>query len=75
MKLPNLMRDLVAYEGDKRHILESYFIDPLKRLQEDFNTFAEMVTETLDVGMANMGEFVVKASLTETLQGIFNLID
>lgn len=74
-KLPNLIQDLEKHESDKRHVLDSYFIDPIKLLQEDFNKFAEMVNETLDVDMAEKGDFIVRKDIHEDFKALRNAMD
>lgn len=70
VKLPNFLKDLEAHDGPKAHVLESNFIQPLKNLQDDFSKYAEMVKTTLDLEMADKGEFVVRPEIHEDFAGM-----
>lgn len=64
-RIPSMLRDLEAHEGPKKYILASYIIDPVKVLREDFSKFSEMIQTTLDLDMAEKGEFVVQPDIDE----------
>lgn len=64
-----MLEDLKAHESEKQHILKSWFIDPLDGLYEELTKFKELVESTLDLELADKGEFIVNPSFDETFQG------
>ncbi|ODN00753.1 DNA mismatch repair protein Msh2 [Orchesella cincta] len=74
-RLPNLLTDLEAHDGPKSHVLASYFCEPIKAMQEDLNKFNEMISTTLDIAMAEKGDFVVKSDIHEDFQVLRSEMD
>lgn len=68
-KLPKVIKDLESFEGDKQFVLEAHFITPLKALLEDLEKFKEMVKSTLDLEMADKGDFIVRSDFDSALEG------
>lgn len=68
-KLPKLIEDLDGFDASKKSVLISYFVDPLNSLKEDSTKFVEMIETTLDVNLAEHGEFMIKPEFDENLKG------
>jgi DNA mismatch repair protein MSH2 len=69
VKLPKLISDLDAHESPKKKVLTAYFVDPLNGLKEDCSNFVEMIETTLDLKLADQGEFMIRPDFDDTLQG------
>ncbi|CAG7725813.1 unnamed protein product, partial [Allacma fusca] len=67
-KLGRLIELLENYDGPKHVALSSVFIEPLKLLQEDFAKFCSLIENTLDLQLADQGEFVVRPEFDSSLQ-------
>ncbi|CAL8100976.1 unnamed protein product [Orchesella dallaii] len=74
-RLPNLLKDLEAHDGSKGHILASNFCEPIKSMLDDLNKFNEMVSTTLDIEMAEKGDFVVRPDFAESFQTLRSEMD
>lgn len=69
-----LVEDLEMHESNHKHALTSVFIDPIKTLADEFKNFVEMVKATLDLELADKGEFMISPNFDETLLGMFQKI-
>ena len=69
-KLPKLIEDLEALDAPQKNVMISYFVDPLNALKEDSLKFVEMIESTLDVNLADQGEFMIKPEFDENLQSM-----
>lgn len=67
--MDKMLEDLKTHEGEKQHVLQSWFIDPLTTLDEELSKFKELIQTTLDLEMAGKGEYVVQADFDESLLG------
>ena len=66
--LPQLLRSLSAHENCPA--LRYMFIEPLTDLLGDMQRFQQMVESTLDMDQVDHGEFLVKPSFDDDLQGV-----
>jgi DNA mismatch repair protein MSH2 len=69
--MDKMLEDLKHHESSKEHVLKTRFIEPLVVLYKDLSKFQELVEETLDLEMADKGEYIVKASFDDKLAGSF----
>ncbi|OXA56996.1 DNA mismatch repair protein Msh2 [Folsomia candida] len=73
--MDKMLEDLKTHEGEKQHVLQSWFIDPLTTLDEELSKFKELIQTTLDLEMAGKGEYVVQADFDESLLEFKNEMD
>jgi hypothetical protein len=66
-RLPLLVKSLVGH--DDYPALRCIFIEPLTDLLHDMQRFQEMVESTLDMDQVDRGEFLVRPSFDDDLQG------
>lgn len=66
-RVPQLMQSLGGH--DDCPTLRCMFIEPLMDLLSDMQRFQDMVETTLDMDQVDRGEFLVKPSFDDDLQG------
>ncbi|KAL3310647.1 MutS-like protein, partial [Cichlidogyrus casuarinus] len=75
-RVPVAIDLLSRYQGVNKHILQSYFIGPLKQSVSDFTRFLEMIAQTIDMDAASKSlEFRIRADFDETLRELNEQID
>ena len=68
-RLPQLMK---ALQGrDDCPALHGMFIDPLVDAMQDMQRFQDMVESTIDMELVDRGEFLIKPTFDDDLQGKF----
>jgi len=67
--MEKMLVDLKNHESEKQIVLQSVIIEPLDNLNSDLSKFRELVEGTVDLDMAEKGEYVVRADFDESLSG------
>nr|CAG4643786.1 EOG090X02H9 [Lepidurus arcticus] len=67
LKLPALVEVLEQHDGKHLSVLKAIFTEPLRASVLDFEKFKEMVLSTVDLALAEQGEYLVKADFDDEL--------